>query len=573
MDTALLVLLCAFPVVWCYSSGLIMDSCGDLLPHHSGLRPQTGPSPYTVTTEHSSYRPGEEVKVMLQGPASSPFIGFLLQARVVGDSFPVGWFSLISTAAQLLTCHHRSNASVSHRSNSAKNSIQVAWKSEPSGDIKAVTFHASFVQNYQVFWVNVTSPSLKIVNDYQDGSTSSPTPPVSSTPQLHGISSAGCGITKVCFSQPPNCDPTVFPDCYFMSAMMTSPNGPAIRYEMTGPSDGYIAFGFSDDQMMGNDDIYICGVGNNGRLWVQRAFSTGRSAPQVVPLGNVSEVKTSMQNRVLSCSFTSTNMISTKATSGFKKSYHLMFAHGPSNRGGIQIHTGTFISANKIDVSRPSLAPKAGLPCLIQAHGALMLIAWMTLGSVGMMVARYLRAAAGGLNFWGKDVWFLVHAAVMSVTLAATAIAFILSFSHVKAWSGGAHPVLGCIVMILSSLQLFLALLRCGPQHKLRFLFSWFHALNGMAIKSIAVAAIFTGLELIDSTTDHWLMKVMGGFVGWEVLFYILLEYNLKWKVKGNDNTASIGSKMMRADTMLVTLYFLGNFSFLIALLVGIGML
>ncbi|CAG5867046.1 unnamed protein product, partial [Menidia menidia] len=272
-----------------------MDSCGDLLPHHSGLRPQTGPSPYTVTTEHRSYRPGEEVKVMLQGPASSPFIGFLLQARVVGDSFPVGWFSLISTAAQLLTCHQRSN--------------------------------------YQVFWVNVTSPSLKIVNDYQDGSTSSPTPPVSSTPQLHGISSAGCGITKVCFSQPPNCDPTVFPDCYFMSAMMTSPNGPAIRYEMTGPSDGYIAFGFSDDQRMGNDDIYICGVGSNGQLWVQRAFSTGRSVPQVVPLGNVSEVKTSMQNRVLSCSFTSTNIISTKATSGFKKTYHLMFAHGPSNRG------------------------------------------------------------------------------------------------------------------------------------------------------------------------------------------------------------------------------------------------
>lgn len=38
-----------------------------------------------------------------------------------------------------------------------------------------------------------------------------------------------------------------------------------------------------------------------------------------------------------------------------------------------------------------------------------MLIAWMTLGSLGMMIARYLKGVAKGQNLCGKDVWFLVR--------------------------------------------------------------------------------------------------------------------------------------------------------------------
>lgn len=38
-----------------------------------------------------------------------------------------------------------------------------------------------------------------------------------------------------------------------------------------------------------------------------------------------------------------------------------------------------------------------------------MLIAWMTTGSLGMMVARYLKVVAKGQNLWGKDVWFVVR--------------------------------------------------------------------------------------------------------------------------------------------------------------------
>lgn len=130
-----------------------------------------------------------------------------------------------------------------------------------------------------------------------------------------------------------------------MSAM-TSPNDTAVQFELTGPSQGYISIGFSDDQRMvnvafhpsllkplenytkgvnvsfvveviglflhlnvqlnvclcslcfcvllrvmyfssspkGNDDIYICGRDSNGFIQLQHAFSTGRRAPEILPL-------------------------------------------------------------------------------------------------------------------------------------------------------------------------------------------------------------------------------------------------------------------------------------------------
>ncbi|XP_034427706.1 putative ferric-chelate reductase 1 isoform X1 [Hippoglossus hippoglossus] len=574
MDYNVLLLVCIAPVVCCYSSGQIMDSCKDMQPHHSGLRPQTEPAPYTITTDHSSYKLGEEVKVQLLALGSAPFIGFLLQAREVGGQSPVGSFELTPGAAQLLICSQRPNSAVSHRSESVKTSIWVTWRSEASRDGKPIQFHASFVQNYRTFWVDVTS----LVLTFSGGSTSLPRPTLTSSTTTStiesqhaspgSISSADCGITKMCFSQPSDCDPAVSVDCYFMSAMMSSPTDKTIRYEMTGPSNGYISFGFSDDQMMGNDDIYICGKGSDGQVGLHHAFSTGRTAPQAVPLGNVSDVRASAQDRVISCSFTSMNTISTQRTKGFNKTYHLMFAHGPSSSGQIQFHAATFISTDKIDISRPQIVGKAGWSHVIKAHGALMLIAWMTTGSLGMMVARYLKGVTKGHNLWGKDVWFLVHVAVMCVTVAATIIAFILSFSHVKAWSKGAHPVLGCLVMILSFLQPVVALMRCGQQHPLRFLFNWSHSLNAVVIKTLAVAAIFTGLKLIDSTLDRWLMKVMGGFVGWEALCYTLLEVHLNCSVS---NTDTLKSKKITV-ILLMVLFCLGNCAFLVALLVGIGM-
>lgn len=61
-----------------------------------------------------------------------------------------------------------------------------------------------------------------------------------------------------------------------------------------------------------------------------------------------------------------------------------------------------------------SMGPHNVLSCCVQdsvdsVSGALMVTAWMSTGSLGMVVARYLRGVSKGQKLWGKDVWFLVR--------------------------------------------------------------------------------------------------------------------------------------------------------------------
>ncbi|CAL8320433.1 unnamed protein product [Boreogadus saida] len=747
------LLLCLLPGVRGYSSGMVAPAaCSNMVPSHTGS-PQTGPSPFYVTSSNTTYQDGDTITVQLQSTGATPFKGFLLQAREVGGETPLGSFTVAGGAAQTLSCGLKShNSAVSHTSSSDKNLISATWTAAASENPKDIEFRATFVESYSRFWVSVRSPIL-----IHSGASPNITPTAevttasvssgSSTPSTLSISSAGCGRTKVCFSEPLNCDPAVDTGCHFMSASVsglrtkaeaeahfelkgrgpgyvsfafsqdqkmgnddiyicgldarglvrvqraystgrqkpntldlgnvsrvlgslqdgviscsfTSTNpistqegqtgfdapyyllfaygpstdgeigfhsgrfsssekltiseykqlsisnagcgrtkvcfsdprncDPAVdtachfmsasvsglraeaeaeaHFELKGRGPGYVSFAFSQDQKMGNDDIYICGLDARGLVRVQRAYSTGRQKPNTLDLGNVSRVLGSLQDGVISCSFTSTNPISTQeGQTGFDAPYYLLFAYGPSTDGEIGFHSGRFSSSEKLTISEYKQVGAAGSPQSIRAHGALMLIAWMTTASLGMMVARYLKGLAKSHSPFGKAVWFLAHVSLMSLTVILTLIAFIVIFSYVRGWSGGAHPVLGCLVTILAIIQPLGALFRCGPDHRMRYVFNWLHMLNALVMKVLAVAAIFTGLLMFDRSEDQALVKVMGGFVGWEAAFYLSYELYSRCRQPGFDID---GPKAQTLSLSLLVVFFLGNLAFLVTLLVGIS--
>uniref|UniRef100_A0A8C9U1X0 Zgc:163022 n=1 Tax=Scleropages formosus TaxID=113540 RepID=A0A8C9U1X0_SCLFO len=555
----LLFVIWTSPVALGYSNGLVSGSCGTMVPNHSA-QPQTATSPYTVTVDRSSYQAGDTITVTLQGQ-STTFMGFLLQAQEVGGSQPVGTFSVTDGQAQLLSCSGTTSSAVSHTSASSKSSVKVLWRAPASESYKDIVFRTTFVQSKRVFWVQVNSATVS----YTGSQPATPVPTVS----YSFISSASCGYSKLCVSQPSNCDPATSGSCNFISVLASSTNS-TFNVEISGQASGYVAVGFSDDQYMGNDDIYICVDSGSGSVQVQHAYSTGTVTPNILPQGNISITKTSMTGGIISCSFTSQNTISTQPRSAASAlSYYLLFASGQASGGSIQFHTTTFSSSQKVDLTSPQLLLSGSSePPIVKAHGALMLISWMTTGSIGMLIARYLKAATKGKRCCNKDFWFLAHVTLMSLSVIATSIAFILIFSYFGGWSGGSHPVLGCIVMILALIQPMAAAFRCTPGHKWRFVFNWAHALNALVIKILAVAAIFTGLGLIDTTDSRWLQKVMGGFFAWEVLSFLLYELNVRLCAK--DKTEP-GSDSKSTEVIFLIIFVLGNVTFLVALLCGIG--
>ncbi|XP_043082115.1 putative ferric-chelate reductase 1 isoform X2 [Puntigrus tetrazona] len=567
----LYVLLCCVGVVCCYSSGYVSEVCGSMTPNH-GSSAQSGTAPFTVTADKTAFKAGDQITVTLSGQSGNLFEGFMLQARQVGSSASLGTFTVTDSNAQTLTCDGMASRAVSHTSGSRKSSIQAKWTAPATGNPANIEFRATFVKTANTFWVGVKSSTVTYTAATTSATpTNSTVAPGTSTTVPTASSNPDCGKTKVCFSQPSGCDPAVSTGCYFMAVQMSS-NQSEMRIEMFGQADGYVAIGFSDDQNMGNDDIYICGKDSSGNLQVQHAISTGKTSPTILSLGNVTNIKTALMNgNKINCSFTSRNAISTGSRASSTSEYYLMIAAGPSNTQGIQIHTNKYVSSTKASLLNPSQAVTSTeeFPAIVKAHGCLMLISWMTTGSIGMLIARYLKGVAKDHGCCGKDFWFVAHVSLMTLSVTATAIAFILVFSYAQDWSGGAHPVLGCLVMILSLIQPIVAACRCEPNHERRFVFNWAHSFIALAIKGLAVAAIFTGLALFEEyVEDGWMLKVMGGFITWEALIYILQDLNLRAKKKDSE-LCSFGS--VRPETVLLILYLLGNLAFLIALLVGIG--
>ncbi|KAJ8409509.1 hypothetical protein AAFF_G00229100 [Aldrovandia affinis] len=148
-----------------FSNGLVAASCESMLPGHSTFMPQNSASPYTVSTSMSYYKPGDSVTVTLEAAGnSSAFLGFMLQARVIGGRVPVGCFTSINSSLyQGLDCNNSPNSSVSHQSAIEKTQLQVTWEAPLNVAPGDIMFCGTFVKNYQLFWVAVNSPPVKMV--------------------------------------------------------------------------------------------------------------------------------------------------------------------------------------------------------------------------------------------------------------------------------------------------------------------------------------------------------------------------------------------------------------------------
>ncbi|XP_075038628.1 putative ferric-chelate reductase 1 [Mixophyes fleayi] len=547
MENSLKIFICVagcLVSVFGYPNGLISDSCDSMLPTHGGNTPQSSVAPYNITVSNTKFVPGDIITVTLQSNSvSTPFKGFLLEARSVGGNRITGTFATTDGKAQTLTCSGRANTAVSHISNNLKTSITASWTA-PQGE-GPVRFRATVLSSYSTFWTGVESDIIVALQ----------------------ISNTTCGSQKFCFTNPSNCNPNDN-NCQFMSAV---PSSSGYVFEMSGSTSGYVAIGFSDDQIMGNDDVYICTRSSSGNIIVQRAYTTGKVAPTITNTSTAGYIITNYTSGVLQCSFVTQSSISTVQRSSAISTYYVFLVSGPSvTDGQIQKHTQTSISSSKVDLSSyMSSGIQSGRSPLVLGHGALMLIAWMTTGSIGMIMARYMKSAAGK-PFFGKAAWFQAHFFLMVLTVILTIIAFIMVFVEVAGWSGdtGAHPILGCIVMILSFLQPIAALFRPDPKSKRRFIFNWGHTINALVIKILAVATIFLGLILVDSSTTQWLAKVMGGFIAWEILFYIILQTNVQLKSK---DIYEVPDEKIPVETVILVIFISGNVAFLIALLVGIG--
>ncbi|KAJ8010432.1 hypothetical protein DPEC_G00075010 [Dallia pectoralis] len=521
-----------------YPNGKVSVACGDMKPLHGHVSSFKS-APFNITVDQTTFSSGDRITVTLQvvpTTEGTTFKGFLIEARDAAnpDGPSVGSFSLLNPSeSQLLQCGHTQASAVSHTSKSKKSDIQAVWEA-PTNPPAGVQFMATVVQKYKVYWVKLPGPVVSL-----NGATVAPPPKtttssttaVLTTPSAlnKSFSSEGCGRRKSCLRDPVGCDPESDPLCIYLSF---TPEKHTVLFELSGPSKGYLSFALSLDKWMGNDDAYLC-VRDGDSVDINAAYICGRTQPEPASENVLSDMAWRLADGVIQCRFRREILLPPHNRSRFNldQSFFLFIAHGGSTDGVISKHDRQpLISTDQSVITGP---PKditgSRSPLLIKFHGAIMLVAWMTTVTTGVIVARYFKMDCPGTTIFANSVWFQVHRALMVLTVLLTFVGFSLPFIYRGGWSknAGSHPYLGCTVVALSVIQPVMALLRPANDSSRRKHFNWMHWGTGTSVQIIAVVAIFLGIQqqalLLPSS---WSTGILAGCVVWGVLVDLLLEFH-----------------------------------------------
>ncbi|CAD5111914.1 DgyrCDS1175 [Dimorphilus gyrociliatus] len=234
------------------------------------------------------------------------------------------------------------------------------------------------------------------------------------------ISTKGCGSIKGCYRMPPNCNGR---NCLSLITFRWHKATDTILFEMQSQALSGIhwtSVGFSDEAQMGDNYVVDCLYNqSSSNALIQRSWnylnSGGRRTGNRVLKDKYAGMDLSQpfqanySDGFIQCTF-SMHVTTTgaKYTPNFKSKYYLLLARGPTTKKGVKHkHTvSPFMSPEKMNLL--TFVDITGLKkdTLVLLHGSFMLIAWLLLGSSGMLVARYCKSFFG--QFRSTHTWFLV---------------------------------------------------------------------------------------------------------------------------------------------------------------------
>ncbi|XP_070602667.1 ferric-chelate reductase 1-like isoform X2 [Erythrolamprus reginae] len=568
-----------------YPDGKVPESCASMLPFH-GETPQKFPK-HTIKVNVTEFKPGDRVKVSFSGPK---FEGFMLQARNADrlEDPPIGSFALADRRrSQLLKCGHVKNSAVSHTSQSKKDHMDAYWIA-PRDAPKRIQFLVTVVQQYNIYWVRIpgpkiSQPSVHPLTTIMSTNWTTPTSlPVS--PLSQPFNSSDCGDRKFCVRNPTHCDPKDN-NCFFLSFKQDEDS---VWIEMSGPSEGYIAFALSHDQWMGDgDDAYFC-ISEAYSVDIRTALLVGRSYPEFDSKNGLENISWRLADGLIQCSFRRRiHLPASTRRYNLDASYYIFLADGEIGAEGdfYKHQQQPLVTSGKYNILGP-LKDIGGSrsPLLIKFHGALMFVGWITTVSIGVIVARFFKSVCPNTLLFEEQIWFQVHRFLMIITILVTSISFVLPFIYRGGWNkhAGFHPYFGCTVMALALLQGLMAAFRPPSQAPRRKIFNWLHWSTGTTARILAVVTMFLGMDLPALNLPPWDSYAMIGFVAWHVGIDLLLElhgYCLIRKVEVLDDDRvqilqSISSVEAQGHTFKKTVLFIyicGNIAFLVTFITAIA--
>ncbi|CAF1108113.1 unnamed protein product, partial [Brachionus calyciflorus] len=285
----------------------------------------------------------------------------------------------------------------------------------------------------------------------------------------------------------------------------------------------YLAFGLSEDKIMGQDCIVVCKMINNIGI-VEHFYSTGRVTPSLLdpnePAVGLTDASVSYVNGNIQCKFTREKYIESvpRYCDSSKNKYFLLIAKGSISGGIIQKHgSDVVVSDSVIDFSaNGTYSGTVRDATKSKAHACLMVFAWMFCVSTGIILARYYKFILPSIKIQKMMFWFQAHRALMIFAPICSITAFLVILADVG-WKwvettskvSFVHSIFGIVVIGLSIIQVIFGFLRPDKEAPRRPLFNILHRFNGIFCITLAVVACYLGV---------FIERMNLGRIGWGIM-------------------------------------------------------
>ena len=208
---------------------------------------------------------------------------------------------------------------------------------------------------------------------------------------------------------------------------------------------------------------------------------------------------------------------------------------------------------------------------LYKAHGTAMVMASMIFASTGILFARYGRSLRFGnrRQLLGKAVWFQAHRFFVSIASLGIILGFLLILVYAQGkWVTSltprlfAHSIFGGIIVSCIFVQLWLAVYRCHPNSRFRFVFNWVHRVTGALAFGLSIPTKFiitfvlsrnrTGLNIVISLWSAWIVMIVTLFEIVEYRYRTAEARNMRLNVGVGDANEGHNSNRTRVQDIEV---------------------
>jgi len=364
------------------------------------------------------------------------------------------------------------------------------------------------------------------------------------------MSTSECGSRKSCYVSLKTCD--VDPKtCNFV--LSWDFDGELINYELTAISNSWVSVVFSQDQYLGDDNLVVCMKEQLSDKVSVIQYYKNASGIELIRLtaseNNLINTQASFDlDRLITCKFSRPKESTKKLITDLTKPHFIYIERGSLGEligaklgERFQPSEYSIDFANSIYVPNTAASPRSWL---IKVHAILGIIAWILLGSIGILLARYYKPLWPNHAVYSFRVWFSFHRPLMVFVTLLTLLSLLFALIEMEwKWSSGGnglvHAILGIIVIVCSCINPILGALRPKPDSQLRCLYFWCHWLVGTIAYCLAVPCIFIGMDLSKSDIPNWCAWLLFAWVIFHIIVEIVLEVHYCctfYRLEGNYN-------------------------------------